>query len=181
MQQAAREIMSQPVMTVRPETSCQEAAQLFNINHISGAPVVDARGVLVGVISITDLLQFKLESGMPLSDDEALYDQQPINDWIGEHGYHIETLTGLVADKMRHHVLTAYPDTLIKELAYTMAQHQVHRIIILKRDQQIPVGIVSSFDLLKVFAEMPSVPASQESHPEKSAQKNTTTQSQKSK
>src|SRR3972149_2205840 len=52
----AKEIMSSPVLTVAPETPVRDAVQLMLGNHVSGLPVVDARGHLVGVITEGDLL-----------------------------------------------------------------------------------------------------------------------------
>jgi CBS domain-containing protein len=52
----ARELMSSPVVTVRPEATLKEVAELMATHHISGLPVVDRFGSLVGVISEADFL-----------------------------------------------------------------------------------------------------------------------------
>ena len=53
----AREIMSTPVVTVRPETPLKEVAELMAKHRITGVPVVDARGHLVGIISKSDMMR----------------------------------------------------------------------------------------------------------------------------
>jgi CBS domain-containing protein len=51
-----RDIMSSPAVTVTPAASVQEVAGLMRTHHISGMPVVDADGVLVGIINELDLI-----------------------------------------------------------------------------------------------------------------------------
>lgn len=55
-----RDIMSTELETVHPDDSLREAADLFTGEHITGAPVLDGETV-VGVLSITDLLEFQAE------------------------------------------------------------------------------------------------------------------------
>ena len=50
------EVMTSPVFSVRPETPLQEAVTLLSSHHISGLPVVDENGALVGELSEKDLM-----------------------------------------------------------------------------------------------------------------------------
>lgn len=52
----AKDLMSTPAITVRPETPCKEAADLLTRHGISSLPVVDEAGALVGIVSEADLL-----------------------------------------------------------------------------------------------------------------------------
>ena len=52
-----RDAMTREVLTVTPETTLREAAELFVSRHVSGAPVVEGQKV-VGVVSATDVLEF---------------------------------------------------------------------------------------------------------------------------
>jgi CBS domain-containing protein len=52
----AGEIMSAPVITVSPDTSIGDVADLLRTKDISGVPVVDSDGVLLGLVSEYDLL-----------------------------------------------------------------------------------------------------------------------------
>jgi CBS domain-containing protein len=58
----AADIMTQPVITVTPETTIVEAAQLMLQHHISGMPVLDSGGAMVGIITEGDLLR-RAETG----------------------------------------------------------------------------------------------------------------------
>jgi CBS domain-containing protein len=53
----AHQIMTRPVFTVLPEASILEAANLMLRRHISGLPVVDAAGKLVGIVSEGDFIR----------------------------------------------------------------------------------------------------------------------------
>src|ERR1700689_3667875 len=53
----AHQIMTRPVITVTPETSIVEAANIILHKHVSGLPVVDATGKLVGIVSEGDFIR----------------------------------------------------------------------------------------------------------------------------
>ena len=52
----AKEIMTKAVIAVTPLTPVKSLAKLLSKNHISGAPVLDGRGRLIGIVSERDLL-----------------------------------------------------------------------------------------------------------------------------
>ncbi|HZV02075.1 MAG TPA: CBS domain-containing protein [Planctomycetota bacterium] len=54
---AVRDVMTQVVVTVEPETPLAEVLELLRSRHISGVPVVSREGSLLGVVSMTDLLE----------------------------------------------------------------------------------------------------------------------------
>lgn len=56
MESTAREIMSSEILTVRPETTIEEALRMLVNNRVTGLPVVDGKGVMIGVVSEYDLL-----------------------------------------------------------------------------------------------------------------------------
>ena len=53
----AHQIMSRPVVSVTPETTIVEAANIMLQKHVSGLPVVDATGKLVGIVSEGDFVR----------------------------------------------------------------------------------------------------------------------------
>src|SRR5262245_22954666 len=57
MQCYARDIMTENLIMVHPETICEELIDIFTENRISGVPVVNHNKVLIGVISVTDVLK----------------------------------------------------------------------------------------------------------------------------
>src|SRR3954463_11844896 len=56
MDSKARDIMSSELLTVRPETTIEEALRMLVNNRVTGLPVVNAKGRMIGVVSEYDLL-----------------------------------------------------------------------------------------------------------------------------
>ena len=82
LQLTVADVMTQPVLSVTPDTPLQQAVQLISDHHISGLPVVDEAGALIRELSEQDLMV--RESGvnagpcvMPL--DSVIYLRNPLN------------------------------------------------------------------------------------------------------
>ncbi len=115
----ARDIMSSPVRTIRPDTSIEDAERiLFRYGH-SGLSVVDDRDRLVGVISRRDL-------------DLALH-----------HGFSHAPVKGYMSKNLK----TITPQTPLKEIESLMVTYDVGRLPVLDRDRL--VGIVTRTDVLR--------------------------------
>ena len=56
LQLTVADVMTEPVLSVTPDTPLQQAVQLISDHHISGLPVVDASGLLIGELSEQDLM-----------------------------------------------------------------------------------------------------------------------------
>src|SRR5260370_37671902 len=85
----AHQIMSRPVITIPPETTIVEAANTMLQRHVSGLPVVDAAGKLVGIISESDFLR-RSEIGTQRKRGRFLKfifgPGQAATDFVHEHG-----------------------------------------------------------------------------------------------
>ena len=82
LQLTVADVMTQPVLSVSPETALQDAVQLISDHHISGLPVVDGEGALVGELSEQDLMV--RESGVEAGPyvmllDSVIYLRNPLN------------------------------------------------------------------------------------------------------
>ncbi len=64
----ASDIMTHKVCTTRPETSVQELAQLLSSQRISGAPVVDDKGQIVGIVTEADIIGKVDREGLRVAD-----------------------------------------------------------------------------------------------------------------
>jgi CBS domain-containing protein len=142
-----REIMTRDVSTVTPETSLRDLAMLLSERQISGVPVVDADGVVVGVISEADLLVKQLSR--PLSR------RLPI-EWILGERHDPEELrrraATTVGGAMSAPAVTIEIDQPIREAANLMVDRRVNRLPVLA-DGQL-VGIVSRADLVGAYLTM---------------------------
>jgi CBS domain-containing protein len=142
----AREIMSLEVVSVRPDASILEAVRLMLQNRISGLPVVDRQGMLVGVVTEGDFLR-RAETGT----------QRKRTRWIeffmgpGESAdEYVHTHGRKVADVMTPTPITITEDTRLDEIVSLMEQRSVKRLPVVRQGRV--VGIVSRANLLHALA-----------------------------
>lgn len=140
----ARDVMTSPAVTVRPDTPVVEAARIMARRRISGLPVVDEEGRLVGIVTEADLLLKEAgPGGLPLL---AFHAESPPPEVLPL----LRRYEGrLVADVMTQEVVAAQEDTPLHQVAALMARKNVNRVPIV-RGRQV-VGIVSRNDVLKAF------------------------------
>jgi CBS domain-containing protein len=145
----AKDIMHRDPITVKADTTLKELAQLFIEKEISGAPVVDRAGKLLGVVSQTDLVRRDRE--MKSSPDVPSY-------YRTGHGAPEEIGRGFqfedpdytrVSDVMTPAVLSAREETPVEDIATMMLSKHIHRVII-TRDGKL-TGIVTSMDMLRAL------------------------------
>jgi CBS domain-containing protein len=136
------EVMTTHVLCVRPDVSIEALSSLLVERNISGVPVVDARGVPIGIVSKTDLVRHRHEDGDTGALDAKL-----------EPGLHTSTLVeATVADLMTPVPIAFSEDTPISQVAAAMAYERIHRLPILGQDGTV-VGIVSSLDIVGWYAQ----------------------------
>ena len=142
----ARDVMTSPVITVKPTTSVKEVARLFLERRISAVPVVDDLGKIVGIVSEGDLVhrfEISTERRRPwwlvlMAGDEGL-----ATEYIKAHA-------SRVGEIMTRNVITAAPDTPLHEIAEMLEKYGIKRLPIV-RDWQL-VGIVSRANLVQAIA-----------------------------
>jgi CBS domain-containing protein len=130
-----REAMTSPAVTVGPEATLKEAAQLLAGHRISALPVVDAGGRPVGIVSEADLVA--LEAGA----DPRLHLIPAAVSAAGARR---------VADVMSAPVVTVDADADIGLAAERMLEAGVKRLPVVEREKL--VGILSRHDLIKLLA-----------------------------
>jgi CBS-domain-containing membrane protein len=128
------ELMTLDPVTVLPDASLQEAEELLRSYQVSGLPVVDEGGDLVGVISKTDLLHL---SGRVRDRFADLVD--------GE--LH-------VADLMTSPAVVIGRSASVHEAARIMDDHHLHRLVVVDESDR-PVGVLSAMDFVALAAERP--------------------------
>ncbi len=143
----ARDVMVSPVITVKPNSSVKEVAQVLLKNHISALPVVDDAGKLVGLVSESDLMRradLGTERHRPwwlaalFAEEDAL-----AAEYVKAHSHK-------VADVMTKRVVTAAPDTPLGEIASMLEKHSIKRVPIVENGAL--VGIVSRANLIQALA-----------------------------
>lgn len=152
------DVMTREVLTVRDDMTAAEAASFLLDHEISGAPVVDAQGRLVGVLSLVDVARSSTEQGsVAVEPPEPEYFQLGrLDGW--EESYaeqierlHVEGAGMLVLDIMTPVVVTVTAQASLAEVAAIMVAGHYHRLLV-TRDGEL-AGIVTSMDLLRLLAE----------------------------
>ncbi len=142
----ARNVMISPVITIKKNASVGGAAKILLENHISAVPVVDDKGRLIGIISEGDLMR-RYETAT----------ERRKSWWLrmmsGDHILAMEYVKAQgqkVSEVMTEQVVTATPETSLREVADLLDRHSIKRVPIVENGSL--VGIVSCADLLRAFA-----------------------------
>lgn len=142
----AADIMSQQVVMIPREMSLQGAARMLARAGVTGAPVVDAAGRCIGVVSATDFMNWVKDEHRHHTEDK----DDVCKPWqIPENG---NTIEGCVDECMTKDPVLATPSMKIGELARMMMDAHVHRVIVVDGTTRRPIGIVSSMDILAAVA-----------------------------
>jgi CBS domain-containing protein len=148
----ASDVMVSDVITVKPDATVQEAAQLMLANRISGLPVVDDSAKLVGIISEGDLLRRAPEGTWPKA-----WGPPPRRGWAKLLMAPDELDTEYVAkhdrkvgDIMTRDIVSAGLKTSIPDVAALMVHHRIKRVPIIQ-DGRV-VGIVSRANIVEALS-----------------------------
>ena len=145
----AHQIMTRPVISVTPETTLVEAANTMLQKHISGLPVVDASGKLVGIISEGDFIR-RSEIGTQRKRGRFLKfilgPGQDASDFVHEHG---RKVSEIMTTKP---LLTVDEDASLEEIVRLMEENDVKRLPVVRADRV--VGIVTRANLLQAVASL---------------------------
>jgi predicted transcriptional regulator len=154
MNQARRvkDVMNPDIMTVADDMTTDELARYLTEHEISGAPVVDGQGHLIGVVSMTDIgRQLAEPSEYPASGHSEFYrdtaDYLTIEDLAQRVA---EERAVAVRDVMTPVVHQVPASASVAEAARIMVEHHIHRLVVTQGRE--PVGIITSMDLLRVVA-----------------------------
>jgi len=142
--------MSAPVFSVTAESPLPQAVQLMSDHHISGLPVVDGQGVLVGELTEQDLMV--RESGFDAGPyvmllDAVIYLRNPLQ-W--DKQVH-QVLGNTVGDVMSSSPHTCQADLPLPAAAKLLHERSTQRLYVLN-DQKQPVGVLTRGDVVRALA-----------------------------
>ena len=142
----AADVMVSNVVTVGVNASVGEVAAILLNNHISGAPVVDDKGELVGIVSEGDLIR-RPEIGTTKRHSWWL---ELISTKWGSATEYIKSHSRKVADVMTREVITAKPDTPLGDIAAMLERNRIKRVPIVEGGKL--AGLVSRANILQALA-----------------------------
>jgi CBS domain-containing protein len=119
------DVMTKGPVNIAADSPLSEAVRLLDTHHITGMPVVDRDGQLVGVLSQTDLLRARTIGHL----------------WNALPGLAVRHLMTMPA-------VTASESMTLDEAATLMEERQIHRLIVVAEDGRTPVGVLSVSDLV---------------------------------
>ncbi len=121
----AKNVMTTKVVTAKPDDSLDEVFAMLLRYHVSGVPVVDDEGYLLGVITEYDLLNLLYDTSFE---------------------------SGIVSDCLTENVITVHEDESLCDIAELFMSKAIRRIPVL-RDEKV-IGIISRRDLIRYIREV---------------------------
>ncbi len=145
----ARDIMTSPVITLKPTMEIVTAAKILMDNHINGAPVVDDDGTIVGVLTRDDLITQQRK--IPLPSYFVVLDALIPLHSVGQVEKEMEKIAATTVEHaMTRTPVIVTPDTAIEDIASLMLDKKIHTIPVQQYDGEI-VGVIGKEDLLKTL------------------------------
>ena len=143
----AADVMTRTILSAGPETPIAEAIGLMLDNRVSGLPVIDEVGQLVGILTEGDLLrrgETGTERHRPRWLEILLGPGRLAGEYVRTHGRKVE-------DIMTREPVSVAPETPLDEIVELMERHRIKRVPVLEGEKL--VGIVSRADFLRALAQ----------------------------
>ncbi|HEY9668303.1 MAG TPA: CBS domain-containing protein [Coleofasciculaceae cyanobacterium] len=150
MAKTVADVMSREPITVKPQTPIREAIKILAEQRISGLPVVDDAGKLVGVISETDLLWQETGVEPPLYImflDSVIFLENPAR---YEHELH-KAMGQTVGEVMSGAPVTVEPEQLLRKAAKLMQEKSVRRLAVIDKEHRV-IGVLTPGDIVRAMA-----------------------------
>lgn len=148
-QLTARDIMQAEVVTIGPDATVRELADLLATSKVSGVPVVDAGGTVVGVVTEGDIVL--QDAGLHFPHYIQFLDSTIYLESVSKFEERFRRTFGIkVADIMSSEVVSIAPDASVYDVASLMADSGVNRVPVLEEGRL--VGIITRGDVVRAIA-----------------------------
>ncbi|MCW5837313.1 MAG: CBS domain-containing protein [Labilithrix sp.] len=155
MKKTAADVRTKDVATVDSDWPLDRLMTFLTDRAISGAPVVNAEGEPIGVVSLTDIARNGVTAEGAGEDATAYYAEGLARHVSREElgGFHADAGSAtVVRDIMTPVVFAVEADATVQEVAETMATGRVHRVLVTRAGKM--AGIISAMDLLPLVRDM---------------------------
>lgn len=137
-----REIMTEKVVTVRGDTEIKEAARLLSENRISGMPVIDDSGKVIGIVTEADILASAgIKREHRFMDTLKHLFGEPVPS--GRKGEYVKEI-------MTSPAITTYSDADIRDIAKILDEKRIKRLPVVDKEGRL-IGIISRADIIKAI------------------------------
>jgi CBS domain-containing protein len=143
----AKDIMTKKVITVNQDTSIEELSELLLGNNISGVPVVDNDGKVVGIVTEGDIIIKDTNLHFPRYFkllDSIIY-LESLTEFKNSLKKHFATK---VSEIMTTEIVSCTADTNIDDIASMMVENKINRVPVLTEDKKLE-GIITRADIVK--------------------------------
>ena len=140
------QVMTKHVISIQLEATIVQAIKLMLNNRLSGLPVIDRRGRLVGIITEGDFLhrrEISTELKRNVWLDAFFGSEQSAHDYVRAHGIK-------VAELMTRQPITVDEDTSLDRVVHLMERHRIKRLPVARKGKV--VGIISRANLMRALA-----------------------------
>ena len=142
----AKDIMTRDVITVKPTTTIEEMARIFIEKKVSGAPVVDDNGDVIGIVTENDLISQNKRLHIPTV--VRLFDAFIMLESPSKIEKEIKKMAAVtVSDICVRDVITVAEDTAVEDIATIMSEKKVHLIPVVEGKKVR--GIIGKIDIIK--------------------------------
>lgn len=152
MLRTAKDVMTQPLITLQESDSVWHAAEVFLDNNISGAPVLNAEGRAVGVLSKTDIIRYEREylvAVAPAGQPKSLTSKNSLELLAQLALAPRKSDVDSVSAWMTPHVYCVEEEQLLQDIVQEMASRRVHRLFVKNTHSEHLVGVITTFDMLE--------------------------------
>ncbi|MDX1599489.1 CBS domain-containing protein [uncultured Marinobacter sp.] len=148
----AHEIMTPSIKAVPQSWTMERLARFLTDNEITGSPVTDEHGDIVGIATLKDITEFRWNANRndndarltPEEEQEARRLRMAIFEEMGK-------VPVEVRDIMTPSILSVDEQTPVRDIADIMMREHLHRIFVTK-DKKI-TGIITTYDMLKLISD----------------------------
>ena len=161
-----RDIMEADTVNISPDATVRELAEILNDEQISGAPVVDAQGNLVGVVSTSDIVRLASEPRVLPKGESTWLDEleETDPDYVPSFFLDVDSYPSKWTPLSDEPMLASFDDATVKDimtsvpftipaetsvavLADFLSERRIHRAVVMGK--RGIAGIVTTFDVLR--------------------------------
>lgn len=156
----ARDVMTERLLVLHEHDTIAHAASVFLEQQISGAPVVESDGRVIGLLSLADIIPVQAprlrEAAEHGASPTLLAEWEELSRMLGTRTA-MSNVEELVSHYMTRELSVVQEDTSLLEVARVMCDNHRHRVLVLDDDHRLR-GIVSTLDILAALVQVADEP-----------------------